>query len=137
MRTSSRTTKPIVNYFVVYLIFYSFIAVLINHFTYPTQGVNDDEFFAQLVSGEFTGQRESFMHISPASPQWSFGFVPKLPLMRILSARNVAGEGAKMVLLSQSERMGASTVVEEIEYVELSDRSDFNDKIIEQLAFPV
>jgi hypothetical protein len=75
MRTISRTTKPIVNYFVVYLVFYSFIAVFINHFTYPTQGVNDDEFFAQLVSGEFTGQRESFMHISPASPQWSFGFV--------------------------------------------------------------
>jgi hypothetical protein len=64
-----------VNYFVFYLGFYSLIAVLINHFTYPTQGVNDDEFFAQLVSGEFTGQRESFMHISPASPQWSFGFV--------------------------------------------------------------
>jgi hypothetical protein len=43
--------------------------------TYPTQGVNDDEFFAQLVSGEFTGRRESFIHISPASPQWIFGFV--------------------------------------------------------------
>jgi uncharacterized 2Fe-2S/4Fe-4S cluster protein (DUF4445 family) len=43
----------------------------------------------------------------------------------------------KKVLLSQSERMGASTVVEEIEYVGLSDRSDFNDKFIEQLAFPV
>ena len=56
--------------------------------------------------------------------------------MRILSAGNVAGEGAKMVLLSQSERVGASTVVKEIEYVELSDRSDFNDKFIEQLAFP-
>ena len=75
MRAISRTTKPIVIYFVFYLAFYSFIAVLINHFTYPTQGVNDDEFFAQLVSGEFTGQRESFTHISPASPQWFFGFV--------------------------------------------------------------
>ena len=51
------------------------VALSINQFTYPTQGVNDDEFFAQLVSGEFTGQRESFTHISPASPQWSFGFV--------------------------------------------------------------
>ena len=75
MRTIRRPINLFVNYFVVYLGFYSLIAVLINHFTYPTQGVNDDEFFAQLVSGEFTGQRESFMHISPASPQWSFGFV--------------------------------------------------------------
>jgi uncharacterized 2Fe-2S/4Fe-4S cluster protein (DUF4445 family) len=39
--------------------------------------------------------------------------------------------------LSQSERKGAETVIEEIEYVELSDRSDFNDKFIEQLAFPL
>jgi len=75
MHTISRTIRPIVIYFFVYFVFYSFIAVLINHFTYPTQGVNDDEFFAQLVSGEFTGQSESFTHISPASPQWSFGFV--------------------------------------------------------------
>ncbi len=67
--------KPIVIYFMVYLVIYSFIALLINHITFPTLGVNDDEFFAQLVSGEFTGQRESFTHISPASPQWSFGFV--------------------------------------------------------------
>jgi uncharacterized 2Fe-2S/4Fe-4S cluster protein (DUF4445 family) len=42
-----------------------------------------------------------------------------------------------MTLLSQSERKGAETVIEEIEYVELSDRSDFNDKFIEQLAFPL
>jgi uncharacterized 2Fe-2S/4Fe-4S cluster protein (DUF4445 family) len=63
--------------------------------------------------------------------------VPKLPILRILSAGNVAGEGAKMTLLSQSERKGAETVIEEIEYVELSDRSDFNDKFIEQLAFPL
>jgi hypothetical protein len=53
--------------------------------TYPTQGVNDDEFFAQLVSGEFTGRRESFIHISPASPQWIFGFlVTKLYLISTL-----------------------------------------------------
>ena len=75
MCTISRTIRPIVIYIFVYFVFYSFIAVSINHFTYPTQGVNDDEFFAQLVSGEFTGQSESFTHISPASPQWSFGFV--------------------------------------------------------------
>ena len=83
-----------------------------------------------LLAGSFGS------YLSSASAV-NIGLVPKLPLTRILSAGNVAGEGAKMVLLSQSERMGASTVVEEIEYVELSDRSDFNDKFIEQLAFPV
>ena len=64
------------------------------------------------------------------------GLVPRLPLLRIVSAGNVAGEGAKMVLLSLRERAGARTLLEEVRYVELSDRSDFNDRFIDQLAFP-
>jgi hypothetical protein len=56
--------------------------------------------------------------------------------MRILSAGNVAGEGAKMVLLSAQERHGATALLEEINYVELSDRADFNDKFVDRLAFP-
>ena len=75
MPTMNIKIKPNLFYFFVYFALYSLIAVLINHFTYPTQGVNDDEFFAQLVSGEFTGRLESFTHISPASPQWFFGFI--------------------------------------------------------------
>jgi hypothetical protein len=43
--------------------------------TYPTIGVNDDEFFAQLVSGSYTGRPESQVHISNASPQWIFGLL--------------------------------------------------------------
>ena len=50
--------------------------------------------------------------------------------------RNVAGEGAKMTLLSSRERVGAQTLLEEVSYVELSDRPDFNDRFIELLAFP-
>jgi uncharacterized 2Fe-2S/4Fe-4S cluster protein (DUF4445 family) len=56
--------------------------------------------------------------------------------MRIVSAGNVAGEGAKMVLLSQPERNGATALLNEVEYVELSDRADFNDKFVVQLSFP-
>ena len=44
-------------------------------FTSLKVGVNDDEFFEQLVSGFFTGYPESFTHIAPASPQWFFGFL--------------------------------------------------------------
>jgi hypothetical protein len=43
--------------------------------TYPTIGVNDDEFFAQLVSGSYTGRPESQVHIANASPQWIFGLL--------------------------------------------------------------
>jgi uncharacterized 2Fe-2S/4Fe-4S cluster protein (DUF4445 family) len=92
--------------------------------------IQESEIQQVLLAGSFGS------YLSPASAV-NIGLVPKLPILRILSAGNVAGEGAKMALLSQSERKGAETVIEEIEYVELSDRSDFNDKFIEQLAFPL
>jgi len=62
--------------------------------------------------------------------------VPDVAVLRIVSAGNVAGEGAKMALLSRREREGARTLLEEVRYVELSDRADFNDLFVEQLAFP-
>ena len=41
-----------------------------------------------------------------------------------------------MVLLSSQERHAAAAILEEVEYVELSDRPDFNDLFVAQLAFP-
>jgi uncharacterized 2Fe-2S/4Fe-4S cluster protein (DUF4445 family) len=64
------------------------------------------------------------------------GLVPRLPVLRVVSAGNVAGEGAKMALLSVRERAGALALQEEVRYVELSDRSDFNDAFMDQLQFP-
>ncbi|MFY9326242.1 MAG: ASKHA domain-containing protein [Candidatus Nanopelagicales bacterium] len=83
-----------------------------------------------LLAGSFGS------YLSPASAV-AIGLVPKLPVMRIVSAGNVAGEGAKMVLLSQTERSGATALLNEVNYVELSDRKDFNDKFVDQLSFPV
>ena len=60
---------------------------------------------------------------------------PGSGVLRIVAAGNVAGEGAKMALLSVRERAGARALLEEVTYVELSDRPDFNDKFVEQLAF--
>ncbi|HEY3016641.1 MAG TPA: ASKHA domain-containing protein, partial [Nocardioides sp.] len=81
-----------------------------------------------LLAGSFGS------YLSPASAV-RIGLVPKLPVLRIVSAGNVAGEGAKMALLSLRERAGATALLEEVTYVELSDRPDFNDKFVEQLAF--
>ena len=64
------------------------------------------------------------------------GLVPKLPLMRIVSAGNVAGEGAKIALLSYRERQVAFELPSRIEYIELSGRSDFNDSFVAVLGFP-
>jgi uncharacterized 2Fe-2S/4Fe-4S cluster protein (DUF4445 family) len=82
-----------------------------------------------LLAGSFGS------YLSPASAV-RIGMVPELPVLRIVSAGNVAGEGAKMVLLSLRERAGAAALTEEVTYVELSDRTDFNDRFVDQLAFP-
>ena len=74
-------------------------------------------------------------YLSPASAI-RIGLVPKMPVLRVVSAGNVAGEGAKMALLSVRERAGALALIHEVEYVELSDRADFNDRFVDLLAFP-
>ncbi len=83
-----------------------------------------------LLAGSFGS------YLSPAAAI-RIGLVPKVPVMRIVSAGNVAGEGAKMSLLSMRERAGALALLDQVDYVELSDRPDFNDRFIELLAFPV
>jgi uncharacterized 2Fe-2S/4Fe-4S cluster protein (DUF4445 family) len=82
-----------------------------------------------LLAGSFGS------YLSPASAI-RIGLVPKVPVMRVVPAGNVAGEGAKMALLSLRERAGGLALLEEVRYVELSDRADFNDRFIEQLPFP-
>jgi uncharacterized 2Fe-2S/4Fe-4S cluster protein (DUF4445 family) len=63
------------------------------------------------------------------------GLVPDVGPRRIIAAGNVAGEGAKMALLSVRDRAAALALLEEVKYVELSDRPDFNDRFIAQLGF--
>ena len=82
-----------------------------------------------LLAGSFGS------YLSPASAI-RIGLVPEVPVMRVVSAGNVAGEGAKMALLSLRERAGGLALLEEVRYVELSDRADFNDRFVEQLPFP-
>ena len=47
----------------------------------------------------------------------------------------VAAEVAKDPVLSIRERVGATALLEEVTYVALSDRADFNDRFIDQLGF--
>ncbi len=77
----------------------------------------------------------SFGSYLSAASAVRIGLVPKLPVLRIVAAGNVAGEGAKMALLSVRERAGARALLEEVTYVELSDRPDFNDRFVDQLGF--
>jgi uncharacterized 2Fe-2S/4Fe-4S cluster protein (DUF4445 family) len=92
-------------------------------------GIDPGEIAQVLLGGSFG------TYLTPASAV-RIGLVPKLPLTRIVAAGNVAGEGAKIAALSVTERAAADAVLDEVEYVELSGRVDFNDLFIDQLAFP-
>ena len=92
-------------------------------------GVEPDEVSQVLLGGSFGS------YLTAASAV-KIGLVPRLPLARIVAAGNVAGEGAKIAALSVTERAAANAVLEEVAYVELSGRTDFNDLFIDQLAFP-
>ncbi|MGZ8717804.1 MAG: ASKHA domain-containing protein [Aeromicrobium sp.] len=92
-------------------------------------GVEESDVQQVLLAGSFGS------YLSPASAI-RIGLVPKLPVLHIISAGNVAGEGAKMTLLSKAERAGAEALLKEVAYVELSDRKDFNDRFVDLLRFP-
>jgi uncharacterized 2Fe-2S/4Fe-4S cluster protein (DUF4445 family) len=92
-------------------------------------GVEASEITQVLLAGSFGA------FLTPLSAV-RIGLVPKLALPRIISAGNVAGEGAKIAALSLRERAEAESILREVEYVELSGRADFNDLFIDQLSFP-
>ena len=92
-------------------------------------GVEAADISQVLLAGSFGA------YLTPLSAV-RIGLVPALALPRIVSAGNVAGEGAKIAALSLRERAEAHSILREVEYVELSGRADFNDLFIDQLAFP-
>jgi uncharacterized 2Fe-2S/4Fe-4S cluster protein (DUF4445 family) len=92
-------------------------------------GLSADDISQVLLAGSFGA------YLSPASAV-RIGLVPPLALPRIVSAGNVASEGANMAALSVRERAEARSIIHEVEYVELSGREDFNDLFVDQLAFP-
>ena len=99
------------------------------HILLSDLGVDASEITQVLLAGSFGA------YLTPLSAV-RIGLVPALALPRIVSAGNVAGEGAKIAALSLRERAEAYSILREVEYVELSGRADFNDKFIDELAFP-
>ncbi|HEY0814068.1 MAG TPA: ASKHA domain-containing protein [Pseudonocardia sp.] len=94
------------------------------------QGLTAADVAQVVLAGSFGS------YLAPASAV-RIGLVPAVAVLRIVSAGNVAGEGAKMALLSIRERAAAQALLEEVHYVELSDRADFNDQFVDRLAFPL
>jgi len=99
------------------------------HILLEEAGLTQADVKQVLLAGSFGS------YLSPAAAI-RIGLVPGVPVQRVVPAGNVAGEGAKMALLSLRERAGGLALLEEVRYVELSDRADFNDRFVEQLNFP-
>ncbi len=63
------------------------------------------------------------------------GLLPSIPLEKITAVGNAAGRGARMALISRSERARALALPDLVEHVELSARADFQEAFIKALAF--
>lgn len=92
-------------------------------------GVEPGDLDEVLLAGSFG------TYIDPLSAR-VLGLVPPVRVDRIKAVGNTASEGAKMALMSFREREVAFELPAFVEYVELSDAADFNDRFIRNLAFP-
>ncbi|MGI6709497.1 MAG: ASKHA domain-containing protein [Dethiobacteria bacterium] len=63
------------------------------------------------------------------------GLLPGIPLEKITPVGNAAGRGARMALVSKTERARAEALPDLVEHVELSTRPDFQGAFIKALAF--
>jgi uncharacterized 2Fe-2S/4Fe-4S cluster protein (DUF4445 family) len=73
-------------------------------------------------------------YIKPTSAL-AIGLMPRFPQAEIIPVGNAAGSGARMALLSVSARERASRISEQVQYLELSGRPDFQDEFAGAMLF--
>ncbi len=93
-------------------------------------GTTECEITEILLAGAFGNyiKKESALAI---------GLLPKLPLNHIHSIGNAAHDGAKLTLVSKTERARALSLAHRAEHIELSTRPDFTEEFINALSFPI
>lgn len=64
------------------------------------------------------------------------GVLPQMALDKILSVGNAAGQGAKLALINRGKEREVEELSREIDYIELSFRTDFTDKFMSAMEFP-
>jgi len=65
----------------------------------------------------------------------AIGLIPPLPKEKIINIGNAAGQGAVYALLSADKRKQAGELAQNINYIELANLEEFNDKFIANLNF--
>lgn len=93
-------------------------------------GITSQEIDRVLLAGAFGNyiRKESAVGI---------GLLPPLPLEKISTIGNAAGDGAKMALLSMKERARADSLARRAEHIELSTRKEFQAEFIKGLDFNI
>ncbi len=66
----------------------------------------------------------------------AIGMLPDLPLERFQQVGNAAGAGARMILLSETERRRAEEIARNIKYIELAAMPEFSNNFLNQMRFP-
>jgi len=73
-------------------------------------------------------------YIAPQSAL-TIGLMPAFPNARLEPIGNAAGTGARMALLSRTERDNATAMLAQVQYLELSGRPDFQEQFAEAMLF--
>ena len=92
-------------------------------------GVSVDDLEEIMLAGAFGNylRKESALAI---------GLLPPVPVEKIRSIGNAAGEGAKLALISTEERGRAAEIARQVRYIELGTQTAFMDAFTENMLFP-
>jgi len=85
-----------------------------------TNGRTEQELDQVIIAGAFG----SYIDVASAV---AIGMMPNLPLERFRQVGNAAGMGAKMALISSSQRKKAQVLASRVKYVELGSAPSFSE----------
>jgi uncharacterized 2Fe-2S/4Fe-4S cluster protein (DUF4445 family) len=88
-----------------------------------TNGRKEQELDQVIIAGAFG----SYIDVASAV---AIGMMPNLPLERFKQVGNAAGMGARMALVSSSQRMKAQIMASRVRYVELGSASQFSETFL-------
>jgi uncharacterized 2Fe-2S/4Fe-4S cluster protein (DUF4445 family) len=74
-------------------------------------------------------------YLDPANAL-AIGLLPEVPVERVCFGGNTSAAGARLALLDRAVRERAEALAREVEYLELSGRSDFQERFAEAMFFP-
>ena len=88
------------------------------------EGLTENDIEQVIIAGAFG----TFINVESAI---TIGMLPSLPLERFKQVGNAAGTGARLALISQSQRAKAEQIAQEDRYIELAAVPNFNRKFAE------